>query len=310
MLQISLTAVKQRIDPYYNPKENWHELLVCLNKRRATKAMFPLETVLDKAGINNALWALEAVEGYRNAMRLYDCYCARKALLLFEKRYPDDVRLRNAVDAAELYARGEARQEDLTQAGASVKDVHKELRKDNSVTLGILEELYESLNAVAYCVGVQTFTFTESVNFEPGATYGVFWTALKAAGYFITNIICNENQSKNAKLNVENPIKTVLKKYYTFPVLDAVDETLMNALCKVDAIEVIADEALRALSENKVSAPDLETIKDIALYAIHQIIFRSVSDSIKNSVRDAVQEDLTDEFRRLCRLEGPYGEVD
>ena len=98
----------------------WKKLLTGLDKKRADSKPLPLETILENNGLDDALWALRAVdERYHPAMRLFACYCAKYVLDIFEKEYPEDKRPRQAIDATEKFARGEGSEEDLAAARAA-----------------------------------------------------------------------------------------------------------------------------------------------------------------------------------------------
>ena len=54
--------------------------------------------------------------------RLFACYCARDVLPIFEKEYPNDNRLRVAIETAERYVNGEADENELGAAWAVAGD--------------------------------------------------------------------------------------------------------------------------------------------------------------------------------------------
>lgn len=95
----------------------WEKLLAYLGKTRADDKTLPLETILESNGIKDAIWALRAVdEKYDNAVRLFNCKCARYVLDIFEKKYPEDQRPRKAIEASEKYAHGLIGEEELDSA--------------------------------------------------------------------------------------------------------------------------------------------------------------------------------------------------
>ena len=97
----------------------WKTLLRHLRKTKADDEPITLETILKSNGIDDAIWCLQAVDGYENAMRLYVCFCARLALPIYETAYPDDSRPRVAIETAEQHARGLVSEKDLAAAGAA-----------------------------------------------------------------------------------------------------------------------------------------------------------------------------------------------
>ena len=102
--------------------EGWQKLLKSLNKTTADDEPLSLEHILNSNGLDNAFWALRTIDGYQNAMRLYACYCAKQALPVFEKEFPDDPRPRQCINVAEMFARGIATNNERDAARAAAKD--------------------------------------------------------------------------------------------------------------------------------------------------------------------------------------------
>jgi hypothetical protein len=77
-----------------------------------------LDVVLEIAGLDDALWALQCVfpeqEPDRDRMaRLFACECAERVLPLYERDHPDDHRPRIAIEMARRFAVGKATWADL-----------------------------------------------------------------------------------------------------------------------------------------------------------------------------------------------------
>ena len=81
----------------------WSKLLKSLDKTHADDVPLALEQILDSNGLDDALWALQAVKGHDKELRLFACQCARLVLPIFEKKYPEDDRPRKAIEAAEAF---------------------------------------------------------------------------------------------------------------------------------------------------------------------------------------------------------------
>ena len=92
----------------------WRKLLAHLNKTEADDEPLSLLMILDSNGLDDALWALRAVEGYDREKRLYAVWCARQV-----KHLLIDQRSLNALEVAERFARGRATREELDAAGAA-----------------------------------------------------------------------------------------------------------------------------------------------------------------------------------------------
>ena len=97
--------------------EGWKKLLTYLGKTEADDEPLSLLTILDSNGLDDALWALRAVEGYDREIRLYAVWCARRVEHLLT-----DERSRETLDVAERYARGRATREELDAAAYAAAD--------------------------------------------------------------------------------------------------------------------------------------------------------------------------------------------
>ena len=94
--------------------DGWRKLLAYLGKTEADDEPLSLLTILESNGLDDALWALRAVQGYDHEKRLYAVWCARQVEHLLI-----DQRSLNALEVAERFARGRATREELDAAGAA-----------------------------------------------------------------------------------------------------------------------------------------------------------------------------------------------
>ena len=72
--------------------------------------------ILNINGLDDALWALRACPDSEKFVRLLACDYAEHVLHIFEAKYPDDYRPREAIAVSRRYARGEATEAELTAA--------------------------------------------------------------------------------------------------------------------------------------------------------------------------------------------------
>ena len=80
----------------------------------------PLDKVLEVCGLDDALWSLCIVlEPADREIRLLACDFAEHILPIYEKRYPNDNRPRNAIATSRRFANGEATREELDAACAA-----------------------------------------------------------------------------------------------------------------------------------------------------------------------------------------------
>lgn len=101
----------------HNPcEDSWKKLLSSLNKTEADDEPLPLRYILDTLGVEDAIWALQSIEGADREIRLFACDCADRVLPMCEAKYPDDTRPRNAIEVARRYANGEATEQELAAA--------------------------------------------------------------------------------------------------------------------------------------------------------------------------------------------------
>ena len=72
--------------------------------------------ILNINGLDDALWAVRACPDSDTFARLLACDYAEHVLRIFETRYPDDYRPREAIAVSRRYARGEATDAELSAA--------------------------------------------------------------------------------------------------------------------------------------------------------------------------------------------------
>ena len=96
--------------------EGWKKLLAYLGKTKADDEQLSLLTILDSNGIDDALWALRAVEGHDREKLLYAVWCVRHVEHLLT-----DQRSLDALEVAERFARGPASREELAAARAAAR---------------------------------------------------------------------------------------------------------------------------------------------------------------------------------------------
>ena len=92
---------------------------------------FPLSEVLEVCGLEDAIWCLcVVIEPAEREIRLFACDCAERALHIWEEKYPDDKRPRQAIETARKYAMGQATQHNLDAASAAAEDAAEDADED------------------------------------------------------------------------------------------------------------------------------------------------------------------------------------
>jgi hypothetical protein len=98
-----------------SPCENgWRTLLAQLGKTAADDEPLPLLTVLNSNGLDDALWVLSCAMPDDRLARHFQAWCAEQVLHLFERKRPNDKRVRDQIatlrdDRADAAARAAAR---------------------------------------------------------------------------------------------------------------------------------------------------------------------------------------------------------
>ena len=109
-MQTTLNKIKQ-----HNPcSEGWVKLLKFLNKTIADDEPLELTTILESNGLDDALWALRAVDGKDKEIRLMACDFAESVVHL-----TNDERCYKAIDVSRRYANGEVSFDELAAAWAA-----------------------------------------------------------------------------------------------------------------------------------------------------------------------------------------------
>ena len=304
---VRLAAVKRQFELQYPfDREQWEELRQSLGVRRGDKSALPLEHILDKGGLDNALAALGAVKDSREAVRLFACRCAGVALHFLEQRYPEETRPRAAVDTAARYALGKATPEELHAAGIEFKEFFKALLKYPGLSNYLLEELYDSLNTVAACVDLSAHTYRRE-KFKPDRVACLFYDAARSMRWFLKTVLSVEDASANAALEATDPAQAFFSASYSIPAFRRLEKKV--EVLSREAVRTLADDAAATLSANRIRVPKREALEDAASGAIWNAICKGSIKYLTGIAWDAAIEDLMAEFRRLCRLEGEYGET-
>ena len=97
-------------------EDGWEKLLTYLGKTEADDEPLSIRTIFDSNGVEDAIWALRAVDDHNREIRLFAADCAESVLHIYEDAHPDDDRPRKAIEAARRYANGEISEEELDEA--------------------------------------------------------------------------------------------------------------------------------------------------------------------------------------------------
>ena len=90
-------------------REGWEKLLTSLGKTKADDEPLSFKSILDSNGLDDAIWALRSIDAPE--VRLFAVRCVRQIQHLIS-----DERSLNALDVSEMYAVGNATDEELAAA--------------------------------------------------------------------------------------------------------------------------------------------------------------------------------------------------
>jgi hypothetical protein len=160
---------------------SWKKLLASLGKTEADDAPVSLRYILDNLGLDDALWALRAVDGIDRECRLFACRRAESVLDIYELMNPGDSRPRRAIEVARSYADGIGTQEELRAAShaayASARvagnSVWETLAADASVAAAWALPAMGARSAAGAAANVSAYD-------AAGATSDSTWAAVRA----------------------------------------------------------------------------------------------------------------------------------
>ena len=105
----------------HNPcRSSWDRLLESLDKTEPDNEPLKLRYILDLLGVQDAIWAFRAIDGYRKEQILFIADCAEHVLHIYEEKYPKNTAPRAAILATRNYANGKISKEKLRSAGYAV----------------------------------------------------------------------------------------------------------------------------------------------------------------------------------------------
>jgi len=104
----------------HNPcRSSWDRLLESLDKTEPDNEPLKLRYILDLLGVQDAIWAFRAIDGYRKEQILFIADCAEHVLHIYEEKYPKNTAPRAAILATRNYANGKISKEKLRSAAAA-----------------------------------------------------------------------------------------------------------------------------------------------------------------------------------------------
>jgi hypothetical protein len=286
---------------------DWKCLLKNLKKARPPRGALSMEKILDACGLEDALWAMGAVEGYRNAMRLFACRCADEALASIERSHPERaVLLRDCLDIARRHARGDAGKVELTAVRDRLWGI---LNPDPDV-------------CVVHDGGRTCYGKRSARNIFEHDRHDL---ELESAMLAVLAAL-REDSGDGARNAARHAVSAV-----SFQVIDALREGRVAEGADLErtagavadaarnAVETLAGEISAALSAITDRPPDRDALINGALAAVrgavggkpfgNSSLFRVFSRKVEEAVVKAEKDGLAVECRKLCRLDGEYGEV-
>ena len=115
--EVGMQTTLNKIREHRPCKEGWATLLKGLGKTSPDDEPLRMVMILEINGLDDAIWALRAVEGKEREMRLFAIGCAREV-----QHSMTDKRSLAALDVGERYANGLASVDELHAANAAAVD--------------------------------------------------------------------------------------------------------------------------------------------------------------------------------------------
>jgi hypothetical protein len=101
----------------------YQKLVKFLGKDYGDETPIRFSQIVESNGVDDAYWCLRALpKEYDNEVRLLLADVAERVLPIYEAKYPDCKKPRQAIEAARAYARGEISKEELAAARAAAWD--------------------------------------------------------------------------------------------------------------------------------------------------------------------------------------------
>src|SRR4030042_3328466 len=114
-----LTTTLNRIRAASPCSDGWTKLLKHLGKTAPDDVVIDLLTILESNGTQDTLWCLRAtIEDSHHACGELACRFAESVLHIFENKYSDDTRPREAIQAARDFVAGRISQDVIARAAA------------------------------------------------------------------------------------------------------------------------------------------------------------------------------------------------
>lgn len=112
------TTTLAKIRAHAPCESGWRKLVTALGgvHKYGEHTPITLMRILDSNGLDDALWALRACDGSEQFERELVCDFAERVLPIFEAERPGDRRVRDCIETARRFARGQAGDEELAAA--------------------------------------------------------------------------------------------------------------------------------------------------------------------------------------------------
>ena len=119
MTQTPITTTLAKIREFSPCEDGYKKLCKNLGGVRKYGKDTPVKfsQIVESNGLDDAVWCLQTIcPEYEKEVRLFAADCAESVLHIYEKKYPDDLRPREAIQAARDFAEGKITAAELTSA--------------------------------------------------------------------------------------------------------------------------------------------------------------------------------------------------
>jgi len=109
-----ITTTLNKIRKHSPCEDGWVKLNKFLGSDYGKDASVKFSQILESNGLDDALWCLRSIcPEHEKEVRLFAVDCAERVLPIYEKKYPNDSRVRDCIEATKKYLNDEITLEEL-----------------------------------------------------------------------------------------------------------------------------------------------------------------------------------------------------
>ncbi len=121
--------------------------------------LIPLTHIVESNGLNDAIWALRAtILPCREFITEFAVWCAEQVLYIFEKRYPEDKRVRECIEGVRKYQKGEIQKDELKALRSAAYTAYSAAGAADAAYTATYSAAADAAYTAAYAAGAASAT--------------------------------------------------------------------------------------------------------------------------------------------------------